>query len=295
MKVNYACLTCLVNQVVKVAEMTNADNRESLFKKVFAYLGEMDFSKTNPEIIGATFRLLKEHIKNDDPYRETRAYYNRLFLSMLDTFEHEINGSPNPIQQAVKYAILGNIIDFNPMHTGNTEDMMRWFLDAVKASLTIDDSEKMMEELASAKHLLYLGDNCGEICLDKLLMKKIKEHNPGIEISFAVRGVPVVNDSVEEDAYAVGIDEYAKIVSNGDDSLGTVLSRTSVDFNRIYQEAEIVISKGQANYESLSEEEGKSIYYLLMTKCGVIAKDIGVAENALICMKGGNVNANQMG
>lgn len=258
--------------------------RDILFKKVFTYLGDIDFSKTNPEIIGSTFRLLKEHIGNDDPYQETRGYYNQLFLNLLDKFEKKINTADRPFEKAVIYAIIGNVIDFNPIHNSNIEDIMKWFLDADKLSLTIDHTEKMICDLLSSNILLYLGDNCGEICLDKLLIKKIKDYNPDIEIYFGVRGKPVVNDSVAEDAYFVGIDKYAKIINNGDDSLGTVIGRTSDEFNRIYQAADIIISKGQANYESLSEQVGKNIYFLLMAKCEVIAKYIGVAQKSLICM-----------
>lgn len=95
--------------------------------------------------------------------------------------------------------------------------------------------------------------------------------------------IPVVNDSIEEDAYIVGIDQYAHVISNGDDSVGTVLSRTSNAFNYIYRTADIIISKGQANYESLSEQTDKNIYFLLMAKSDVIAKNIGVAQKSLIC------------
>lgn len=286
MKINYECLPCLVNQFVRVAENTKAENKDALFKKMFAYLADIDFSKSNPEIIGSTFRLLKEHINNDDPYREIREYYNNLFLNMLDRFENEINSSPKPFEQALKYAIIGNIIDFNPIHNSSLEDIMKWFADADKLKLTIDHTPQMIADLVSANNLLYLGDNCGEICLDKLFIKKIKEYNPSIHIYFGVRGKPVVNDSIEEDAYSVGIDEYADIISNGDDSLGTVLSRTSAEFNDIYQTADIVITKGQANYESLSEQDSKNIYFLLMTKCEVIAKNIGVAQKSIVCMNG---------
>lgn len=288
MKIDYACLPCLVNQVVRVADITKAENKDLLFKKVFAYLSNLDFSKSNPEVIGTTYRLIKEHVKNDDPYGETRTYYNRLFLSMLDQFDAKIADSDNPFKQALKYAILGNIIDFNPIHNSSTEEIMKWFTNVDKLSLTIDHSEKLTSDLGSAQTLVYLGDNCGEICLDKLFLKRIKEHNPSIHIYFGVRGASIVNDSIEDDAYSVGIDEYADIISNGDDSLGTILSRTSFEFNHIYQIADVVISKGQANYESLSEQVNKNIYFLLMTKCEVIAKNIGVAPKSVICMNNCN-------
>lgn len=284
MKINYNCLPCLINQVVKVADMTNADNKELLFKKVFSRLGDINFTETNPEIVGMTFELLKEHIGNNDPYNEIRTYYNKLFLNMMDTFAHKIDCAPNPFEQAVKYAIIGNIIDFNPIHNNNMEDIMQWFEDSDKITLTVNHIEKMNADIKKSKKLLYLGDNCGEICLDKLLLKVIKELNPCIDIYFGVRGKPVVNDSIEADAYFVGIDEYAKIISNGDGSMGTVIKRTSSEFKHVYQESDIVIAKGQANYESLSEEFQKNIYFLLVTKCDVIANDVGVALKSFICM-----------
>ncbi len=122
--------------------------------------------------------------------------------------------------------------------------------------------------------------------MDKILLKKIKELNLDVKILFGVRGKPVVNDSIAEDAYAyaVGIDEYAEVIDNGDGSLGTVLNRTSCEFKEIYKKADVIIAKGQANYECLSEEK-KNIYFLLLTKCDVIANDIGVEEKRMICMK----------
>ena len=116
-----------------------------------------------------------------------------------------------------------------------------------------------------------------------MLLKRIKALNPNISLYFATRGEPVVNDSIEEDAYKVGIDEYATIISNGDYSLGTVLSRVSQEFLDVYQKADVVIAKGQANFECLSEEK-KNIYFLLMVKCAVISHYIGIPEKSLVCM-----------
>jgi damage-control phosphatase, subfamily I len=284
MKINYKCLPCLVNQVVRVADMTNADHRETLFQDVFRYLSEINYTETNPEIIGSTFRLLKEHLKNNDPYLEIRNYYNDLFLNMNDLFEKNINQSDHSFETAIKYAIMGNMIDFNPIHASRLEDIMKYFESVEEQTLPINHTQKLISDIQESRTLLYIGDNCGEICLDKILIQKIKEYNPNMEVYFGVRGTPVVNDSIEADAHRVGIDAYAKIISNGDDSLGTVLTRTSEEFNHIYQKADVVISKGQANYESLSEQKEKNIYYLLMVKCDVIADDIGATKNSMICI-----------
>lgn len=284
MKIHDKCLPCLVNQVVKVADLTGAENRTALYQSVFQYLSETDFSGTNPEIIGGMFRLLKTHIGNADPYMGIRDYYNKLFLGMETDFIKQIGSGKAAFANAVKYAILGNIIDFSPAHSHTLTEILAWFENAAQVDFTVNHVAQLKAEVLRSRRLLYLGDNCGEICLDKLLLREIKRVNPDIRIHFAVRGAPVVNDSVYEDAFTVGIDAYAEIISNGDDSLGTVLPRVSADFRKVYSEAELVISKGQANYESLSEQADKNIYYLLMAKCGVIAGELGVPEKAVVCM-----------
>lgn len=284
MRIHDKCLPCVINQVIKVSDITGVVNKEELLREVFTYLSKMDFETTTPEIIGEIFGMIKKHTNNPDPYKETRNYYNTMFLKLLPEFESDIEQAENSFQQAVRYAIVGNIIDFNPIHNILLDDIFDYFEKMDKLELAIDDSKKLMEDILNSKILLYLGDNCGEICLDKILLKKIKELNPNVKILFGVRGKPVVNDSIAEDAYAVGIDEYAEVIDNGDGSLGTVLNRTSPKFKEIYKKADIVIAKGQANYECLSEEN-KNIYFLLMTKCDVIADDIGAPEKKMICMK----------
>lgn len=278
MKINEKCLPCLINQVIKVANITNCSNRDDLYHQVFEKLSKIDFNKSNPEIIGMIFELVKKHLNNEDPYLEIRRYYNNLFLQNYDNFDKKIDS----FKTAIKYAIIGNIIDFSPINNQEIMKIDDWFDNIDNLSLAIDYVDQLINDIKNAKTILYLGDNCGEICLDKLLLKRIKQLNPTLKIYFGVRGEPVVNDSIEADGYEVGIDEYASIISNGDNSLGTVLSRTSAEFNRIYKNCDFVIAKGQANFESLSEED-KKIYFLLMVKCGVIAKYINVHEKSLVC------------
>lgn len=284
MKIHDKCLPCVVNQVVKVANITGVDNKEKLLREVFVYLSKIDFDATIPEIIGETFGMIKKHTNNPDPYKETRNYYNTLFLKLLPEFEKKVEQAENSFQLAVRYAIVGNIIDFNPIHNTLLEDIFDLFEKMEQLELAIDDSKMLEEDILNSKTLLYLSDNCGEICMDKILIKKIKELNPNTKILFGVRGKPVVNDSIAEDAYTVGIDEYAEVIDNGDGSLGTVLNRTSLEFKEAYKKADIIIAKGQANYECLSEEK-KKIYFMLMTKCDAIANDIGAPEKKMICMK----------
>ncbi|MBE5966108.1 MAG: DUF89 family protein [Lachnospiraceae bacterium] len=287
MRMQDKCLPCVVNQAIRVADMIGIDKKEELLREVFTYLSNMNFEATTPEIIGEIFDIIKIHTNNPDPYIETRKYYNTLFLKLLPEFERKIEQAESSFQLAMRYAIIGNIIDFNPIHNTLLKDIYDYFEKMEELELVIDDTQALMEDIANSKMLLYLGDNCGEICMDKLLLKKIKELNPNIKLLFGVRGKPVVNDSIAEDAYFVGIDKYAEVLDNGDGSLGTVLHRTSPAFKEAYEKADVVIAKGQANYECLSEEN-KNIYFLLMTKCDVIARDIGVEVKKMICMKNNN-------
>lgn len=284
MKMHDKCLPCLINQVLKVADITGLDAKEDLLREVFTYLSKVDFNITTPEIIGEVFGMIKRYANNPDPYKETREYYNGLFLKHLPDFASKVEQSENPFLTAIKYAIIGNIIDFNPIHNILLEDIFDCFEKMEQSDLEIDDSAELVKDLSKANTLLYLGDNCGEICMDKLLLAKIKKENPNMKILFGVRGEPVVNDSVAADAFAIGMDAYAEIIDNGDGALGTVLHRTKAEFREAYQNADVIIAKGQANYECLSEEK-QNIYFLLMIKCSVIANDIGVAENKMICMK----------
>lgn len=280
MKIHEQCLPCLISQAVKTARLTGAKNREALYQKIFAHMSQLDFTKTNPQIAGENYRLLRQHTGCADPYRDIKRFYNQYFLDRMDAFENRISS----LEDAVKYAIAANIIDFNPIHENVDADIQAYFSNTDTITLTVNDVDLLLADLQKARTILYLGDNCGEICFDKLLIKRIKALNPGCRIFFGVRGEAVVNDNTWEDAVFAGMDAYAEIISNGDDSLGTVLARTSPAFQKVYQDADVVIAKGQANYESLSEEQ-KNIYFLLVVKCGVMAEYLGVKEKSFVCIK----------
>lgn len=285
MKIKEQCLPCLVNQAVKTANLLQIKNREELYHKIFAQMSQLDFTKTNPEIAGENYRLLRQHTGCKDPYKDTKHYYNQYFMNHMNRFEKKIYST----EDAVKYAIAANIIDFNPVHENVDEDIRKFFSNMEQRLFAINDVQLLLKDIRKAGKLLYLGDNCGEICFDKLLIEHIRKMNPNCEIYFAVRGEAVVNDNTKEDAYFVGMDQCAKIISNGDDSLGTILTRTSDEFRQIYEKADVVIAKGQANYESLSEEN-KNIYFLLVVKCKVIADMIGSSEKSFVCMRQKNVH-----
>lgn len=280
MVVKEKCLACLVAQAVKTVDIVNANDREALYKKILSKMSEMDFSMTSPEVAGYTFRIVKDHIGNPDPYLKIKKHYNTMFLSRTAEFENKIDS----LEDAIKYAIIGNIIDFNPIHIDVEADMAELFEKIDTLKLAVDDSSCLISDIKSAKTILYLGDNCGEMCFDKLLISRIKKENPECRVYFAVRGEAVINDNTYDDAVYVGMDEVCEIISNGDFSPGTSLGKVSAAFRAIFDSADVIISKGQGNYECLSDVS-RPIYFMLMAKCDVVAESLGVPMKSAVCLK----------
>ena len=283
MQISEKCLPCLVNQAVRVAGIAGVEDRHAFYREIFAELSRTDFTRSNPELLGHFYKIITRHAKNDDPYRDIKRFYDEMFLKMSPEFERRILGAEDPFYEAVKYAAVGNVIDFGPVHGVTQEKVMRAFDGINEKRLAPDDSERLRGDVRAAERILYIGDNCGEIALDRLLIRRMHAENPQAKITFAVRGAPIVNDITPEDAKLVKMDEEAEIISNGDSSQGTVLSRVSGEFRAVYDAADVIIAKGQANFESLSEEKG-NIYFLMMVKCAVIAAYTGAKEGSLVCM-----------
>ncbi len=286
MKLRDKCLPCVVSQAIKIADMVGLEKKEELMKAVFAYLSQMDFSVPIPETMGEILGMIIGQVGVEDPYKEVRAHYNELVLQIVPDLEQRLSQMEceDAFLEAIRYAIIGNIIDFGPMSNTLLSDVQNSFLQEERFGFAIDHRKQLVKELCNAKRVLYIGDNCGEICADKLLLKTIKENNPQAELFFAVREKPFLNDSIAEDAYKVGVDQYATIVENGGGSLGVTMQNADSGFRTIYEKADVVIAKGQANYECYSDAPG-NVFFLLMTKCDMIAEEIGVEQNRMVCKK----------
>ena len=274
-----------MGQAVKFVDAVPQSDESAVLKKVFEYISRTDLENTiTPELVGEIFAIVTGESGNSDPYKTTRDFYNDLLAEQSEDLEQQIERSSDPFAEAVKYAIIGNVIDFSPGYSLSEETVKAYFSRFGGESLAIDHTALLKNDLIKAKNIVYIGDNCGEIVLDKLLLKRIKAINPDAQIYFVTKGAPTLNDSVKEDAIALGIQEYATVIDHGDNCPGTVLHRTSKAFRRIFKNADLVISKGQANYESLNETDG-NIYFLLMAKCAAIAQDVGTAEMKMVCKK----------
>ncbi len=220
--------------------------------------------------------LLREYTRNPDPYKEVKRQSNDLALHMYPDLKKRVRESGNPFETALRLAIAGNIIDYG---ISDHFDIPGTLDKVLHSDFAINHSEELKQTLSKAGSVLYLGDNCGEIVFDKLFIETLKHPN----LCFAVRGAPVINDVTQEDAHYTGMDEVARIISNGHDAPSTLLEHCSSEFLEVFNKTDVIISKGQGNLEGLLENTAdKEVFFLLMVKCDVIADILGVSKGSFV-------------
>ncbi|MEA1958413.1 MAG: ARMT1-like domain-containing protein [Chloroflexota bacterium] len=268
------CLPCLLNQALKAARAATAD--EEIHRKVLNSFAEMipslSLGLKPPEIAQQCYQLVRQLTGNGDPFREAKAEANRAALALYPRLKETVADSEDPLLTACKLAIAGNSIDLGPSFDhGDIESIVKT---ALMSPLVVNHYEQFLMSIKNARRILYLGDNAGEIVFDRLLIEEIRRMKE-LEIDFVVRESPVINDATMEDALATGMDKIARIISNGSDAPATILSQCSPEMLKLYHSADVIISKGQGNYESLSEEP-ENIFFLLRVKCPLLAELVGV-------------------
>lgn len=281
MKTYLDCIPCFMHQALRAGRLATDD--EQKIKQLLDETGDLvkhiPLNRTPAEVGEIIYAKVREITGIADPYQEIKKKSITEAILMLPTLHYFLEESEDKLLTAVRLAIAGNIIDFGMNKKFNlTQDVYR----ILGQKFALFDYKSFQEELKKAKTILYIGDNAGESVFDRILIERM-----GKKTMYAVRETPVINDVIVEDAIASGLDEVAEIISSGSHAPGTIRSSCSPAFNRIFDEADLVISKGQGNYEGLSDEK-RSIFFMLKAKCPVIAKDLGVMENDIV-LKGINV------
>jgi uncharacterized protein with ATP-grasp and redox domains len=274
------CIPCFYRQALYAARIAGAD--EIVQKKIIDELSKLipDFplGVSPPEMGRIVYALVRGIIAVKDPFKEIKESSNKMALSLYPKLKQEIHNSGDRLLTAVKLSIIGNIIDYGAKNSLNVEEEINSLFQGNiivynENSETTFKYKKFKEALNKANSIIYLADNAGEVVFDRLLIEELVKEL-GKEVIYVVKDKPIINDALMEDALFCGINKVAKVISSGSDAPGTLLKYCLPEFIRIYQKAELIISKGQGNYESLSEEN-KPIFFLFMAKCPVIAKDIG--------------------
>ena len=288
MKVYLDCIPCIVRHALDAARRMTTDeaiHRRMLHEALLA-AAEMDPSLSPPAMAQWVHRRLREQTGETDVYRESKDQFNRLALSLDPLFQSWVDTSDDPMEMAVRLAIAGNVIDFG-VKDGLTEEEVR---DAITDARTCEFDGPVKQFSAAihqAERILYLADNAGEIVLDLLLLRQLP---PG-KVTVAVRGFPILNDALMADAKTAGIHKVAEVIENGSDAPGTILDDCNELFREHFDRADLVIAKGQGNYETLSEVD-KEIFFLLKAKCPVVARDLGCPLGALVLKPSNTLIAN---
>lgn len=278
MKAYLDCYPCFFSQTLKTARMITQDEGKirQILAEVSACLPKISFQATPPEIGREVYKIISEMTGIRDPYKEIKNDCTQQALSLYPELKRRITTSEDRLMTAIRLSIAGNVIDFG----ANADfDLRRDIEMILTQEFAINHDQEFHRKLKEARKVLYIADNAGETVFDRLLIEELQK-----PVIYVVRERPIINDATQEDALLSGIDKEAEIISSGCDAPGTLLRFCSEEFLDIYHSSDLIISKGQGNYEGLSEED-RSLFFLLKAKCEVIARDIGVETGSIVLMR----------
>lgn len=273
------CIPCFVRQAHDALDVLGSNDHQTLrvLRRVLKEAACFTLDHTPPVMAQSIHRIIREETGNADPYAQIKADSTRLASKLAEEAEVVIQSAIDPFRMAVRFSIAGNIMDFALAANWNRLNLTDFI---EKTRLQVID-EIMVDRLRSAAEraetILVLGDNCGEAVFDRLLIEQL----PSAQIFYAVKGAPIINDVTLADAYASGLDRVAELIENGSDAPGTILEDCSESFCELFERVDLVIAKGQANYESLSSSARK-LFFLTQVKCPVIGRDLGEPVGAWV-------------
>jgi len=285
MKTHLDCIPCFARQALEAVRRISVDPavHERVLREVLRWAADVDMDQPPPVMAQRLHRRLREIIGVEDPYRAAKDAQNRLALDLLPSLEVEVRSAADPLDMAVRLAIAGNVIDMGVNGAVTEAEVRESVAQALRQPLA-GDLDGFRRAVAEARNILYLADNAGEIVFDRILIERL----PAGRVTLAVRGAPIINDATRADARAAGLEGLVEIIDNGSDAPGTLLRDCGRDFRRRFAEADMVLAKGQGNFETLSEER-RLIFFLFKVKCPVIAEDSGWPVGThVLSRRGGN-------
>lgn len=270
MEVFLECIPCFLKQAVQAVKLATPkkDIQEKALRESLKILRELNWSSSPPFVAREIHNIIKVITKNPDPYAILKQKSNTIALSLSKEFERILLEEPNAFEIALKLSLAGNMIDFGA-RPGEDINIRNEIENMLNTTLNQKEVEFFKEKVYSAKKILFLGDNAGELVFDKFLIKQIGPE----KITYVVKATPIINDATIEDAKITGLIELVKVIDNGGDYPGTVLENCSKEFLEEFETADLIISKGQGNFETLMEVE-KPIFFLFKVKCSVVSQII---------------------
>ena len=268
MNISLECLPCFLNQNISVVGKLGLSRETAIriVRRVMAELNRFEQYESTITMARSINHILQEETGLDDPYRDRKKKDNQWMIRLMDDLPEKTEKRP-PFDLALRMAVAGNIIDLGANPNMEKQQVLTIIESIVDADFFIDHGGDLKTALDSAETILYIGDNAGEIVFDKRLISLL----PLERVTFVVRGGPVLNDITREDAEEVGIHELVRVIDTGVDVPGVLLSESSDEFLDCFRKADLIIAKGQGNFESLYRMNDKRIFFLFISKCQRVA------------------------
>ncbi len=269
------CIRCLLKNVSDIPENTPEAIRLDYMQQALAILADAPHTASAPVIAWEISRARQAFFGPDMGYAALKRRFNQLMLGCEEAVQARIRRAADPLFSAMRFALAGNYIDFGALDNVDEAELLKMLENADDIPLDPALCEELRSRLASAQRLVYLTDNCGEVVLDKLFLKEIRRQYPQLSVTILVRGEPVLNDATLEDARQVGLFQAGRVIGSGNGVAGTCLEMLSEEAAQAVNEADLILAKGQGNFETL-RGCGKNIYYLFLCKCEMFARRFGV-------------------
>jgi len=282
MTIDEACVACIINQSVKVADAINATSslKDNLTSTVEDMSRDFSFDNNPPEIAADVYEKMALIANKTDLYDEVKDLSTKKALSFVPLLKEKLLNSENKLLTATKIAVAGNVIDLAAEVEFDLEEELTKIFDT---DFSHNDFELMQSSLKDAKNVVVLGDNVGEHIFDYMFIETLKELYPNVEYHYFVRGNPIINDVTIKEANEAGFDSLCNLIDSGVNTPGFAYSRATAEAQELFDSADLVISKGMGNYECLSPSHRKEICFLLKVKCGVVANSLGREIGDIIC------------
>lgn len=274
MKLNPFCMSCAIQrEEKKLRTLTGEDNEKKVeyLKQVMALIASSGSEACSPSLNVDIKKIYARYFGLEEDYTEIKHEFNQLMLNLEASLEKTIRASADPLESALLFARIGNYIDYGALANVSKKQMLSLISAENKEPLDPAEYANLKSDLSKASSLVYLTDNCGEIVLDKLAIQILKEQYPNLDITVIVRGFPAINDATMEDAKEVGLTSLVNVIGNGSDVPGTWLPGITEEAKNLLYNADVIIAKGQGNFETLNDC-GLNIYYLFLCKCDWFVK-----------------------
>ncbi len=278
MKTELECLPCFFGQVSRTLQYAavNGERGRGIRRKAEEIIERASLDEVPARTTTLIHRMLREET-GVDPYRFVKETYNRIALDKLPALRKMASQGTDRLEGSVRIAIAGNVIDFGIYET---IDLDRSIEESFRFPLASASYRAFAGKVAASRRILYLCDNAGEIVFDRVLLEALRDR--GKDVIAAVKGSPVINDATLDDAHAAGLQDSAAVIDNGSDGIGTLLETCSERFLDEYRSADLIISKGQANYETLVHKQDERIFFLFKVKCPVVASFLRKPDGAIV-------------